>query len=100
MVRIDLLVQGDQYASSSCVVAAGKCDCLQKVQRAISTQCGGGPHCAHDNDRLGRVHRHLQEEGCLFERVRAMRDHNTSDFVLGQLGSDTVSQSQRDCLVD
>ena len=99
-IRDNSLVQGDHHASSLGIVARCQSDGLQKVQRSICAQSSSRSHGTGDNDRLGRVDRHLQEESSLFQRVCSMRDHDAGDLLLRQLRGDAMGQAEQNGLVD
>ena len=102
---VDLVIENDEHALAGSFLGSGNLDGVQEVERAVSGNGRCGTHGANEHHGLVALDGEVQEIGRLFERVRAVRDHDAVHIAAGEqfidaLGELELNVARHVCRVD
>ena len=78
---IDAVLQADEDAHAARAVTCRDADRGENILGTVRRELGGTAHRSCHADRLLGMKRHVEEEGCLFQTVRAVRHDEAVGFV-------------------
>ena len=81
---VNHVIHGDQNAAALRLRIRRELHGVQEIDRAVSRNGGSRTHGADNHDRLIAVNREVQEVSGFFQRIRAVRNHDSGHVRIGE----------------